>query len=40
MYNAIRFSSLSHDEEQRLYERLTVALHVLQAHMISTRLVA
>ena len=40
MYHATRFSSLPHEEEQRIYERLTIALHILQARMISTRLVA
>ena len=39
MYHATRFSSLPHEEEQRIYERLTIALHILQARIISTRLV-
>ena len=34
---AERRGSSVHEEEQRLYERITVALHSLQGRMISTR---
>ena len=37
IFIAQRRGTLPHEEEQHLYERITIALHALQGRMINTR---